>query len=432
MLWHPKTLQNLAMYNVFFIFGRFSIAGKLPKWPKIPFQYPLALRHPNILEKCRKHHRILVSVRNRFWPPPAKADIATAILTNVIEHLVLLLPPNKHAFTAKAVWADFHEILHLCYEIPTLFGICFTGFDFHFEAQRGRKDGQANETKSRRLCVCLCVNSVSTLCQLCVYVHIWPELKPLRKSNSLDGSFPVKAEDVNTSALSFDLHRLHRLSGCPGHFDVANSPVSTEDAAKSDGWSLDFWQVEDVSWRSTFGLVILVRSSKWQGEARWQKGKGPLFRNHMSPKWFNCQVLMDVCKLHINLTFAWHSYSYVFVKFYTSDLVCNLAPVAGGTRDGCLRADGVAEVTRCRLSADSVQIMLRVASVRPCETPISAVIWFAQAARVETKNSEDPRIWDCLVKLIKHLWIFLKPGNVHGICHMHMASTDFSDLRFHQ
>ena len=37
-------------------------------------------------------------------PPPAKADIATAILTNVI---VLLLPPNKHAFTAKAVWADF-------------------------------------------------------------------------------------------------------------------------------------------------------------------------------------------------------------------------------------------------------------------------------------------------------------------------------------
>ena len=41
-------------------------------------------------------------------PPPAKADIATAILTNVIEHLVLLLPPNKHAFTAKAVCADFH------------------------------------------------------------------------------------------------------------------------------------------------------------------------------------------------------------------------------------------------------------------------------------------------------------------------------------
>ena len=51
-------------------------------------------------------------MRNRFWaPPPAKADIATAILTNVIEHLVLLLPPNKHAFTAKAVWADFMKLL---------------------------------------------------------------------------------------------------------------------------------------------------------------------------------------------------------------------------------------------------------------------------------------------------------------------------------
>ena len=36
-----------------------------------------------------------VSVRNRFWaPPPAKADIATAILTNVIEHLVLLIAPQ--------------------------------------------------------------------------------------------------------------------------------------------------------------------------------------------------------------------------------------------------------------------------------------------------------------------------------------------------
>ena len=33
--------------------------------------------------------KFAVSVRNRFWPPPpAKADIATAILTNVIEHLV--------------------------------------------------------------------------------------------------------------------------------------------------------------------------------------------------------------------------------------------------------------------------------------------------------------------------------------------------------
>ena len=28
-------------------------------------------------------------------PPPAKTDIATAILTNVIEHSMWLIPPNK-------------------------------------------------------------------------------------------------------------------------------------------------------------------------------------------------------------------------------------------------------------------------------------------------------------------------------------------------
>ena len=119
MLWHPKTLQNLAMYNVFFIFGRFSIAGKLQNDPK--FHFNTLLRSDT--QKSSKN----VENTTVFWsrcetvfgvwsrcetvfgppPPPAKADIATAILTNVIEHLVLLLPPNKHAFTAKAVWADF-------------------------------------------------------------------------------------------------------------------------------------------------------------------------------------------------------------------------------------------------------------------------------------------------------------------------------------
>ena len=68
MLWHPKTLQNLAMYNVFFHFWPFfPLPESYQNDPKIQFQYPLALRHPKILEKCRKHHRILVSVRNRFW-----------------------------------------------------------------------------------------------------------------------------------------------------------------------------------------------------------------------------------------------------------------------------------------------------------------------------------------------------------------------------
>ena len=48
----------------------------------------------------RKHHQDLDSVpkfrlgaKSFLATPPAKADIATAILTNVIEHLVLLFAP---------------------------------------------------------------------------------------------------------------------------------------------------------------------------------------------------------------------------------------------------------------------------------------------------------------------------------------------------
>ena len=104
-----KNLQNLAMYNVFFIFGRFFHCRKATKMTQNSISIP-SLRSDT--QKSSKN----VENTTVFWsrcetvfggPPPAKADIATAILTNVIEHLVLLLPPNKHAFTAKAVWADF-------------------------------------------------------------------------------------------------------------------------------------------------------------------------------------------------------------------------------------------------------------------------------------------------------------------------------------
>ena len=58
-----------------------------------------------------------------FLSPPAKADIATAILTNVIEHVVLLFPPNEHAFTAKAVWADltFWQFIYLASKFIYIF-----------------------------------------------------------------------------------------------------------------------------------------------------------------------------------------------------------------------------------------------------------------------------------------------------------------------
>ena len=92
----------------FFHFWPFFHCRKTTKMTQNSMSIPSCAQTPKNPRKMSKKPRILVSVRNRFWaPPPAKADIATAILTNVIEHLVLLLPPNKHAFTAKAVWADF-------------------------------------------------------------------------------------------------------------------------------------------------------------------------------------------------------------------------------------------------------------------------------------------------------------------------------------
>ena len=83
-----KNHSKYRYLQCFFISVRFSLAGSRPKWPKIPFQYPLKLRHPKIVEK----HANTTNTRSRckivFAPPPAKADIATAILTNVIKHLV--------------------------------------------------------------------------------------------------------------------------------------------------------------------------------------------------------------------------------------------------------------------------------------------------------------------------------------------------------
>ena len=46
--------ENLSEYRYFFsLFAGFCIAGSLPKWPKIPCQYPLKLRHPRMVEKSR-------------------------------------------------------------------------------------------------------------------------------------------------------------------------------------------------------------------------------------------------------------------------------------------------------------------------------------------------------------------------------------------
>ena len=67
-----KNHSKYRYLQCFFISVRFSLAGSRPKWPKIPFQYHLKLRHPKIVEKSRKHHQYEVSVRNRFCPPQLK------------------------------------------------------------------------------------------------------------------------------------------------------------------------------------------------------------------------------------------------------------------------------------------------------------------------------------------------------------------------
>ena len=65
-----KNHSKYRYLQCFFISVRFSRAGSRPKWPKIPFQYHLKLRHPKIVEKTRKHHQYEVSVRNPVWAPP--------------------------------------------------------------------------------------------------------------------------------------------------------------------------------------------------------------------------------------------------------------------------------------------------------------------------------------------------------------------------
>ena len=70
-----KNHSKYRYLQCFFISVRFSLAGSRPKWPKIPFQYHLKLRHPKIVEKTRKHHQYEVSVRNRFWPPPPQLKL---------------------------------------------------------------------------------------------------------------------------------------------------------------------------------------------------------------------------------------------------------------------------------------------------------------------------------------------------------------------
>ena len=109
----------------FFHFWPFFHCRKATKMTQNSISIPSCAQTPKNPRKMSKTPPYSGLGAKPFLAPPAKADIATAILTNVIEHLVLLLPPNKHAFTAKAVWADFilRPLRPLC---QSLFEIWYT------------------------------------------------------------------------------------------------------------------------------------------------------------------------------------------------------------------------------------------------------------------------------------------------------------------
>ena len=83
------------MYNVFLFLAVFPLPESYQNDPKFRFNTLLGSDTQKSSKKVENTTIGWSRCETVFGPPPpAKADIATAILTNVIEHLVLLLPPQ--------------------------------------------------------------------------------------------------------------------------------------------------------------------------------------------------------------------------------------------------------------------------------------------------------------------------------------------------
>ena len=108
-----KNPAKSCYVQCFFHFWPFFHCRKATKMTQNSISIPSCAQTPKNPRKMSKTPPYSGLGAKPFLAPPAKADIVTAILTNVIEHLVLLLPPNKHAFTAKAVWADLFSSIRL-------------------------------------------------------------------------------------------------------------------------------------------------------------------------------------------------------------------------------------------------------------------------------------------------------------------------------
>ena len=132
-----KNPAKSCYVQCFFHFWPFFHCRKATKMTQNSISIPSCAQTPKNPRKMSKTPPYSGLGAKPFLAPPAKADIATAILTNVIEHLVLLLPPNKHAFTAKAVWADLSVDWGWFVRLLGIFGGCTKSWlspVLHFEA----------------------------------------------------------------------------------------------------------------------------------------------------------------------------------------------------------------------------------------------------------------------------------------------------------
>ena len=100
-----KNPAKSCYVQCFFHFWPFFHCRKATKMTQNSISIPSCAQTPKKLEKCRKHHRILVSVRNRFWPPQLNWYSDCYINKCHWAFSVAVCPPIRRV-TAKAVWAD--------------------------------------------------------------------------------------------------------------------------------------------------------------------------------------------------------------------------------------------------------------------------------------------------------------------------------------
>ena len=122
MPWHPKTIQHIAIYSVFSFLSVFPLPEADQNDPKFRFNGLLS----SDTQKSSKKRANTTLPRSRceivFAPPPAKADIATAILTNVITEneqmwWILILP--LHATSCHFKWRTTSSgICHFKWRMP--------------------------------------------------------------------------------------------------------------------------------------------------------------------------------------------------------------------------------------------------------------------------------------------------------------------------